>query len=134
MFVRGIAVLLACALAACMPPRVPDEQIVLAAADHVAATNYRVAIQRPLPGAVQLLHFDQIPYANGAELMRENPGCCFLGYAGGDTPRPSCVFPIFEVVTIRYRARYLDETGAQRDKLIERALAVGRNGQVCPED
>lgn len=112
-------------------PRVPDASRILAAADAVARNDLSIQVQRPLAnGKVMIENRNTITYANGADLMARNPACCRISRPSlSDSAR--CV-SAYDVVSVRYVARYLDEAGAIKSKRLERELAVDRAGQVCP--
>ena len=144
MFGRGFVAVVAAALASCAPPApsstgLPHEALVMAAANYIAEQNQRVAVHedvfnRSNGRSIQITPYPQIPYADGAALIRENPDCCVVGADWSDTPEPSCARGPFEVVGVQYRARYLDGAGVQQEQVIRRRVAVNHRGNVCIED
>lgn len=133
--VRGLAVLgaLPILLAGCARdrgPEVSDQQKIEAAANHVATTTPpRIQVTEPYWEGRP-----SVPYANGKQLMAENPGCCRIGQHTFEVPAPRCPGEGYTLVTLRFGSRYIAPDGSLRRAHKERILAVNASGQVCAKD
>jgi len=71
-------------------PSLTEDQKILAAADFIAAERQSVVVHGTIGSETRISAHEQIPYADGADLPRESPGCCTIGPPLAETPSPIC--------------------------------------------
>ena len=117
--------------------RLSNAELMAAAADYVASDDtFSIVVTTPVEGnAAQLEYhaYDQELYGSGARLIAQNPDCCVVGLLpSDDEPPPRCWGRgSFEIVSVRYQARYRDKDGALEQKNVTRYIGVDQDGVAC---
>lgn len=129
--VSSSALLCACEYSNAAIPEAFKQKLYVVAANEVATHERSIQVETSVANNIEVKTYPIEQYRSGEELIRDNPNCCIVGATPGDHKPPKCFGERFYVVTIEFRSRYHDKSGAAREAKRVRAIGVTRKLKIC---